>query len=89
MADDRNRRRFTDPRAAAEAAFKAATTAKPAAAPPPPAPSAPRPTAVPGAREMVTLRLDSAVLAHFQKDGPGLQDRVNEALKTLVPADDA
>ncbi|MCJ2123928.1 BrnA antitoxin family protein [Methylobacterium sp. J-077] len=84
MADDRNRRRFTDPRTAAEAAFKAATTAKPAAAPAPP--SAPRPAAVPGAREMVTLRLDSAVLAHFQKDGPGWQDRVNEALKALVPA---
>ncbi|KNY23052.1 BrnA antitoxin family protein [Methylobacterium sp. ARG-1] len=82
MADDRNRRRFTDPRSAAEAAFKAATTAKPAAPPPP---ASPRP-AVPGAREMVTLRLDSAVLAHFQKDGPGWQDRVNEALKALVPA---
>ncbi|KST59123.1 hypothetical protein AO398_05030 [Methylobacterium sp. GXS13] len=84
MADDRNRRRFTDPRTAAEAAFKAATTAKPAAAPV--APAAPRPSAVPGAREMVTLRLDSAVLAHFQKDGPGWQDRVNDALKALVPA---
>ncbi|SFI33061.1 BrnA antitoxin family protein [Methylobacterium brachiatum] len=83
MADDRNRRRFTDPRSAAEAAFKAATTAKPTAPPPP---ASPRPAAVPGAREMVTLRLDSAVLAHFQKDGPGWQDRVNEALKALVPA---
>ena len=85
MADDRNRRRFTDPRTAAEAAFKAATTAKPAAPPPP---AAPRPATVPGAREMVTLRLDSAVLAHVQKDGPGWQDRVNEPLKALVPASD-
>ena len=85
MADDRNRRRFTDPRTAAEAALNDATTAKPAAPPPP---ASPRPAAVPGAREMVTLRLDSAVLAHFQKDGPGWQDRVNEALKALVPASD-
>jgi uncharacterized protein (DUF4415 family) len=82
MADDRNRRRFSDPRAAAEAAFRAATTPKPAAPPPQPAP---RPAAVPGSREMVSLRLDSAVLAHFQKDGPGWQDRINEALKALVP----
>jgi uncharacterized protein (DUF4415 family) len=84
MADDRNRRRFSDPRAAAEAAFRAATSPKPAAPPPQ---AAPRPAAPPGAREMVTLRLDSAVLAHFQKDGPGWQDRINAALKALVPAD--
>jgi uncharacterized protein (DUF4415 family) len=81
MADERNRRRFTDPRAAAEAAFKAATTAKPAASPTP----APAPTAAPpGPRETVSLRLDAAVLAHFQKDGPGWQDRINKALKALV-----
>ena len=83
MADDRNRRRFSDPRAAAEAAFRAATTPKPAA--PPPLEPTPRPAAVPGAREMVSLRLDSAVLAHFQKDGPGWQDRINAALKALIP----
>jgi uncharacterized protein (DUF4415 family) len=81
MADDRNRRRFSDPRAAAEAAFRAATTPKPAA---PPAQPVARPAAAPGAREVVSLRLDSAVLAHFQKDGPGWQDRINEALKALV-----
>lgn len=87
MADDRNRRRFSDPRATAEAAFRAATTPKPAAPPPPPAPRpASVPAAVPGAREMVSLRIDSAVLAHFQKDGPGWQDRINEALKALVPS---
>ncbi|WP_342105000.1 BrnA antitoxin family protein [Methylobacterium sp. SI9] len=85
MADDRNRRRFSDPRAAAEAAFRAATSPKPAA---PPQQAAPRPAAAPpGAREVVSLRLDSAVLAHFQKDGPGWQDRINAALKALVPAD--
>ncbi len=84
MADDRNRRRFTDPRAAAEAAFRAATSPKPEAPPPPPQ-AAPRVVVPPGAREMVSLRLDSAVLAHFQKDGPGWQDRINAALKALVP----
>ncbi|MCJ2006877.1 BrnA antitoxin family protein [Methylobacterium sp. E-041] len=81
MAFDRTRR-ITDPRQAAEAAFKAATTAKPAPAAAPPAPR--QPQAAPGARESVTLRLDSAVLAHFQKDGPGWQDRLNDALKALV-----
>ncbi|MCJ2090448.1 BrnA antitoxin family protein [Methylobacterium sp. E-005] len=84
MADDRNRRRFSDPRAAAEAAFRAATSPKPEA---PPRQAAPRPAAPPGARELVSLRLDSAVLAHFQKDGPGWQDRINAALKALVPAE--
>ena len=82
MADDRNRRRFTDPRATAEAAFRAATTPKPDA--PSPTPVARAPSPVPGSREMVSLRLDSAVLAYFLKDGPGWQDRINEALKTLV-----
>lgn len=85
MSDERNRRRFTDPRAAAEAAFKAATTTKPSAPPPPAAPRVP--SAPPGAREMVTLRLDGGVLAHFQKDGPGWQDRINDALKAIVARD--
>ncbi|HEV7438387.1 MAG TPA: BrnA antitoxin family protein [Methylobacterium sp.] len=80
MAYDRSRR-STDPRQAAEAAFKAATT-KPVAPPAPPREAAPAP--VPGARESVTLRLDSAVLEHFQKDGPGWQDRINAALKKLA-----
>ena len=84
MVDERNRRRFSDPRAAAEAAFKAATTGK--TTPPPAAPAAPSPPPPPppGLRETVSLRLDSAVLAHFQKGGPGWQDRINEALKALV-----
>lgn len=83
MAFDRTRRP-SDPRQAAEAAFKAATT-KPIEAPPAAAPvAAPAGTAVPGAREMVTLRIDRAVLEHFQKDGPGWQDRVNAALKVAA-----
>lgn len=80
MAFDRSRRP-SDPRQAAEAAFKAATT-KPVAAAKPPTPAAP--SAVPGAREMVSLRIDRAVLEHYQKDGPGWQDRINAALKAAA-----
>jgi uncharacterized protein (DUF4415 family) len=66
-------RRTTDSRQAAEAAFKAATTK------PPEAPVS-RPS-LPGAKEMVSLRIDKEVLEHFQQDGPGWQDRINEALR--------
>lgn len=68
-------RRFTrtDPREAAEAAFRAAKAK-------PPLPEE-RTVTVPGVREEVTLRIDSDVLVHFQKDGPGWQDRINEALR--------
>jgi uncharacterized protein (DUF4415 family) len=73
-------RRMTSSRDVAEAMFKAATTkppepilTKPAAAP-----------AVPGAREQVTLRIDRAVLDHFQEGGPGWQDRINDALRKLI-----
>ncbi|WP_336486678.1 BrnA antitoxin family protein [Methylobacterium nigriterrae] len=82
MVYDRTRR-TGDARQAAEAAFKAATT-KPVA--PAPAPAPKPPVAAPGARESVTLRLDSAVLEYFQKDGPGWQDRINDALKRLIGA---
>ena len=85
MAFDRNRRP-SDPRQAAEAAFKAATTKPVEAAPAAPVatPAGQVGAAVPGAREMVTLRIDRAVLEHFQKDGPGWQDRVNAALKVAA-----
>ncbi len=66
-------RRPPDPRKAAEAVFQA----KP---PPLPEPAA-RPSALPGAKEQVTLRLDRDVLDHFQEDGPGWQDRINAALR--------
>jgi uncharacterized protein (DUF4415 family) len=68
-------RRIVDPRQAAEAAFKSTTT-------PPPLP--PKPAVIPGTREMVSLRLDSDVLEHFQADGPGWQDRINAALRTVA-----
>ncbi|SEL38943.1 BrnA antitoxin of type II toxin-antitoxin system [Bosea lupini] len=35
---------------------------------------------------MVTLRIDTAVLAHFQDGGPGWQDRINDVLRQAVPS---
>jgi uncharacterized protein (DUF4415 family) len=72
MAGDRIRRPI-DSRQAAEAAFKTATT-KPVESP------AKKP-ALPGVKELVSLRIDQDVLEHFQESGPGWQDRINEALR--------
>jgi len=71
-------RRTTTTRDAAEAAFKAATT-KPVEAP-----ATPKQPYVPGAKEQVSLRIDRDVLEHFQADGPGWQDRINEALRKFI-----
>jgi uncharacterized protein (DUF4415 family) len=68
------RRPTYDPRTAAEKAFKAATT-KPVEGPQKP------PPALPGAKEMVSLRIDRDVLDFFQEGGPGWQDRINAALR--------
>ena len=62
-------------RDAAEAVFK------PLAKAPEPAP---KPVVIPGARELVSLRLDQDVLAHFQEAGPGWQERINQALRLAV-----
>jgi uncharacterized protein (DUF4415 family) len=72
MSNDRGRR-SNDPFKAAEAAFKA-TTAKPIESP------AKQPS-LPGVKEMVSLRIDKDVLDYFQEDGPGWQDRINDALR--------
>ena len=69
----RRPRTLQDARSEAEAAFKQTTT-KPVEAP------AAKP-AVPGVRELVSLRIDQDVLEHFQEDGPGWQDRINDALR--------
>ena len=61
----------------AEAAFKALTT-KPVEM------VSPKPAAIPAGKETVSLRLDRDVLAHFQDDGPGWQDRINEALRKVA-----
>jgi len=78
-----NRHRPLDAREAAEQAFKAATT-KPA----PPLPDAPLLRATvhiaPSSRETVALKLDRDVLDYFQADGPGWQDRINAALKSVM-----
>lgn len=74
MADQPRRpRTLSDARTEAEAAFKKAT-AKVAEAPP-------KRTTVPGVKEQITLRIDQDVLEYFQQDGPGWQDRINEALR--------
>jgi uncharacterized protein (DUF4415 family) len=72
MMNDRSRR-GSDPRKAAEAAFKAVTR-KPPEGPP-------KQAALPGAKEMVSLRIDKDVLEHFQTEGPGWQERINAALR--------
>ena len=66
-------RRPNDPRDAAEAAFKAATT-KPAELP------KVKPS-IPLAKEQVTMRIDRDVLDYFQAEGAGWQDRINAALR--------
>jgi uncharacterized protein (DUF4415 family) len=68
-------RRPPDSREAAERAFKAAT------AKPPPGPEPAKPTSLPGVKEQVTLRIDRDVLDFFQEDGPGWQERINDALR--------
>lgn len=62
----------------AEAMFKDATT-KPAAAP-----VRPKPLYVPSGKETISLRIDNDVLAFFQEDGPGWQDRINAALRAAA-----
>ncbi|KQY20138.1 BrnA antitoxin family protein [Rhizobium sp. Root482] len=62
---------------AAEALFK---PAKKAAAP------AVEKRALPETKELVSLKLDSAVLHYFQDDGPGWQDRINDALRAAMMA---
>lgn len=66
-------RRPTDPKAAAEAMFK------------PKAPAGERMSearsAVPHAKEMVSLRIDRDVIEAFQEEGPGWQERINAALR--------
>jgi uncharacterized protein (DUF4415 family) len=71
-------RRPANPKDAAEALFRPA--------PKPVAPAVER-RAPPAVKEMVSIKLDSAILEHFQKDGPGWQDRINDALRKVVEAD--
>ena len=70
--DEKKRRRPVNALDAAEAVFRPVPAV---------APEVPKTAAVPGARELVSLRIDVDVLAHFQEDGPGWQERVNQALR--------
>ncbi|MBN7806524.1 MULTISPECIES: BrnA antitoxin family protein [Agrobacterium] len=72
-------RRPLDPRDAAEALFAAP---KKAAAP------AVEKRAIPNTKELVSLKIDSDVLAYFQQDGPGWQERINDFLRTGMVAQD-
>jgi uncharacterized protein (DUF4415 family) len=76
MPGDRPRRP-TSVRDTAEAVFKA-VTAKPVELP------VSKPSSVPNAKEMVSLKIDRDVLDHFQEAGAGWQDRLNSALRKLV-----
>lgn len=69
----RRPRTLSDAKTEAEAAFKAVTKKEPEAIP--------KKAAIPGVKEMVSLRIDQDVLEHFQDDGPGWQDRINAALR--------
>jgi uncharacterized protein (DUF4415 family) len=60
---------------AAEALFKPAKKAA--------APAVERP-ALPNTKELVSLKIDSDVLAFFQEDGPGWQDRINDTLRLAI-----
>ena len=70
--DETKRRRPLNAIDAAEAMFRPVPAKVPEPA---------RPATVPGARELVSLRIDADVLAHFQEGGPGWQDRLNQALR--------
>ena len=39
---------------------------------------------IPGAKQLVSLRIDEDVLEHFQADGQGWQERINEVLKRSI-----
>jgi uncharacterized protein (DUF4415 family) len=69
-------RRPVNPLEAAEALFSPAKKAAPA-------PGVER-RAPPNVKELVSLKLDSDVLAYFQDDGPGWQDRINDTLRAAM-----
>ena len=69
-------RRPQDPLSAAEAVFKPAA--------PKPIADAPKPKAIPGAKQSVTLRIDEDVLEAFQAEGPEWQERINAALRNAA-----
>ncbi|MCB4770474.1 BrnA antitoxin family protein [Ancylobacter sp. Lp-2] len=75
MRNSTTRRQSGSARDTAEAAFKTATTK------PTPKPTTPKVPALPNAKELVSIRLDHDLLAHYQEEGPGWQERINAALR--------
>lgn len=69
----RRPRTLNDARSEAEAAFKKVTKKEPEAAP--------KRQALPGVKELVSLRIDQDVLEYFRQGGAGWQERINEALR--------
>jgi uncharacterized protein (DUF4415 family) len=69
----RRPRTLNDARTEAEVVFKKTTTKVPELPP--------QKAALPGVKELVSLRIDQDVLEHFQEGGPGWQDRINDALR--------
>ena len=39
---------------------------------------------VPNTKELVSIKIDSDVLAFFQEPGPGWQDRINDTLRAAM-----
>ncbi|XKM38253.1 BrnA antitoxin family protein (plasmid) [Rhizobium ruizarguesonis] len=75
----RTPRRPANPLDAAEALFKPAKKVAP--------PPAVERRALPNVKEQVSLKLDSDVLAYFQEEGPGWQERINDALRAAMKDD--
>lgn len=68
-------RRPVNPKDAAEALFRPVKKQA--------APAIERP-ALPNTKELVSIKIDSDIIAHFQADGPGWQDRINATLRNAV-----
>ena len=43
---------------------------------------------LPNTKELVSIKIDSDVVAHFQADGPGWQDRMNDVLRAAMLSED-
>lgn len=69
-------RRPINPHDAAEALFKPVKKIV--------APTVVERTILPNVKEIVSLKLDSDVIAYFQADGPGWQDRMNQILRAAM-----
>ena len=76
----RRPRTLNDAKTEAENAFKKVTVK--------PVEELPKKTALPGVKEMVSLRIDQDVLEHFQDGGAGWQERINAALRKAAGMDD-